>query len=83
MTWANKTINDIVNKYALINNEKLVGQVVPVLIEGKSEKKEGLYSGYTDTMKLTNVKCDKEDIGKIINVKITEAKTWSLNGEKE
>ena len=76
-------LNDIVNKYALINNEKLVGQVVPVLIEGKSEKKEGLYSGYTDTMKLTNVKCDKEDIGKIINVKITEAKTWSLNGEKE
>ena len=31
----------------------------------------------------SNVKCDKEDIGKIINVKITEAKTWRLNGEKE
>ena len=46
-------------------------------------KGNGLYAGYTDTMKLTNVKCDKEDIGKIINVKITEAKTWSLNGEKE
>lgn len=76
-------LNEIVNKYALINNEKLVGQVVPVLIEGESQKGNGLYAGYTDTMKLTNVKCDKEDIGKIINVKITEAKTWSLNGEKE
>jgi len=76
-------LNEIVNKYALINNEKLVGQVVPVLIEGESQKGNGLYAGYTDTMKLTNVKCDKEDIGKIINVKITESKTWSLNGEKE
>ena len=36
--------------------------------------------GYTDTMKLVNVKCSKEYIGKIVNVKITEAKTWSLDG---
>ncbi len=77
-----KKLNDLVNKYALINNEKLVGKVLPVLIEGTSQKGNNLYAGYTDTMKLVNVKCDKEDIGKIINVKINEAKTWSLNGEK-
>ena len=53
-----------------------------MLIEGPSQKGEGLYAGYTDTMKLVNVKCDEKDIGKIINVKITEAKTWSLNGTK-
>ena len=56
--------------------------LVPVLIEGPSDKNDELYSGYTDTMKLVNVKCDKEDIGSIINVKITDAKTWSLDGEK-
>ena len=33
-------------------------------------------------MKLVNVKCNKEDVGTIINVKITDAKTWSLDGEK-
>lgn len=77
-----KRLNDLVNKYALINNEKLVGTIVPVLIEGESQKGNNLYAGYTDTMKLVNVKCDKEDIGNIINVKITDAKTWSLNGEK-
>ena len=33
-------------------------------------------------MKLVNVKCDEKDIGNIIDVKITEAKSWSLNGEK-
>ena len=75
-------LNEVVNKYALINTKKLEGKIVPVLIEGKSEKGNDLYAGYTDTMKLVNVKCDENDIGNIINVKITEAKTWSLNGEK-
>ena len=75
-------LNELANKYYKENNEKLVGKIVPVLIENVSEKNEELCAGYTDTMKLVNVKCSKEDIGKIINVKITEAKTWSLNGEK-
>ena len=74
-------LNDLINKYALINNEKLVGSVVPVLIEGVSEKDDSLVSGYTDTMKLVNVKADKNCIGTIINVRITDAKTWSLDGE--
>ena len=64
------------------SNNKLLDKVVPVLIEGPSTKGDNIYSGYTDTMKLVNVKCDKEDLGKIINVKITDAKSWSLNGEK-
>ena len=74
------TLNKLVNKYYKENNEKLLNTVVPVLIEGVSEKNEDLCSGYTDTMKLVNVKCSKDYIGKIINVKITEAKTWSLDG---
>ena len=40
-----------------------------------------MLAGYTDTMKLVNVKADKKYLGKIVNVKITEAKTWSLDGE--
>ena len=75
-------LNELVNKYSNESNNKLLNQVVPVLIEGASIKGDNLYSGYTDTMKLVNVKCDKDDLGKIINVKITEAKSWSLNGEK-
>ena len=59
----------------------MVGQVVPVLIEGESQKDNSMVAGYTDTMKLVNVKADKSSIGKIINVKITDAKTWSLDGE--
>ncbi|MBR4830264.1 MAG: tRNA (N6-isopentenyl adenosine(37)-C2)-methylthiotransferase MiaB [Bacilli bacterium] len=75
-------LNKLVNKYYKENNEKLLGKVVPVLIEGPSDKNSNLYSGYTDTMKLVNVECEPSDIGTIINVEITEAKTWSLDGKK-
>ena len=74
-------LNELVNKYYKENNEKLLNTIVPVLIEGTSEKNSDMYFGYTDTMKLVNVKCSKDYLGKIINVKITEAKTWSLDGE--
>ena len=73
-------LNELINKYYKESNEKVVNTVVPVLIEGVSEKNEEMCAGYTDTMKLVNVKCSKEYIGKIVNVKITEAKTWSLDG---
>ena len=75
-------LNNFINEYSNKSNKKLEGKIVKVLIEGKSEKGDNIYSGYTDTMKLVNVKCEKEDVGNIIDVKITEAKSWSLNGEK-
>ena len=74
-------LNELINEYYKESNEKMINKVVPVLIEGISEKNEDMCAGYTDTMKLVNVKCSKDNIGKIINVKITEAKTWSLDGE--
>ncbi|MGN1268208.1 MAG: tRNA (N6-isopentenyl adenosine(37)-C2)-methylthiotransferase MiaB [Candidatus Aphodocola sp.] len=74
-------LNEIINKYAKEANDKLVGKVMPVLIENVSEKDPNMLAGYTDTMKLVNVKADKKYIGKIVNVKILEAKTWSLDGE--
>ncbi len=73
-------LNELVNKYALENNKKLEGKIVKVLVEGKSDK-EGFLMGYTETNKLVNLKANEMLIGKIINVKILEAKTWSLNGE--
>ena len=53
-----------------------------MLVEGKSLKKKEEYFGYTDTNKLVNIKNGNDDIvGKIVKVKITDAKTWSLDGE--
>ncbi len=74
-------LNEEINKYARNVNDKLIGKVMPVLLEGISEKDSSMLAGYTDTMKLVNVKADKKYIGKIVNVKITDSKTWSLDGE--
>lgn len=72
-------LNKVVNKYARENNEKYLNEVVPVLIEGYSDKGNKLM-GYTDTMKLVNVKADPSYIGKIADIYITEVKTWSMEG---
>jgi len=73
-------LNEIVNKYANLANQKYLNKTVKVLIEGKSEK-DDMLMGYTDTMKLVNVKANKDNIGKIVDVKITDIKTWSLDGQ--
>ncbi len=73
-------LNTVVNKYFLENNKKLVGQVFPVLVEGISSKKNELF-GYTDTFKLINFEGDSSLVGEIVNVKVVDAKTWSLDGE--
>lgn len=74
-------LNEVVNKYSKENNLKYLDKIVPVLLENVSEKNAEYLSGYTDTMKLVNVKAPKEYLGKIVNVKITDVKTWSLDGE--
>ena len=74
-------LNEIVNSYSLMNNKKYLNKEVKVLVEGISEKNKDKVYGYTETMKLVNIVGSKELIGKIINVKITEAKSFSLDGE--
>ena len=74
-------LNEIVNSYSLMNNKKYLNKEVKVLVEGSSEKNKDKVYGYTETMKLVNIVGSKELIGKIINVKITEAKSFSLDGE--
>lgn len=73
-------LNELVNQYSLENNQKLLNKTVPVLIQGISEKGPDKVYGYTDTMKLVNVVGSKDLIGKIVNVMITDAKSFSLDG---
>ena len=76
-------LNEKINSYSKMHNERLVGKVVPVLLLGPSEKDKDFLYGYTDTMKLVNVKAPASDIGKIIDVLITDAKSFSLVGQKK
>ncbi len=73
-------LNDVVNKYFLENNKKLEGKTLKVLVEGVSEKKD-MYYGYSETNKLINFVGEGVKPGDIVDVKITAAKTWSLDGE--
>ena len=73
-------LNEIINKYSLEANQKYLNKVVKVLIEGPSEKDSNKVFGYTDTMKLVNVENAKDKIGQIVDVLITDAKSFSLDG---
>ena len=73
-------LNELINKYALENNKKMLNKTVKVLVEGPSDKNDMLM-GYTDTNKLVNLKGPNDIIGQIVDVKITNIKTWSLDGE--
>ena len=73
-------LNEVVNRYFLENNKKLEGTTLKVLVEGISEKKD-MYYGYSETNKLINFTSKKKLIpGDIVDVEITSAKTWSLDG---
>ena len=74
-------LNELVNKYSLEANKKYVGKTVKVLIEGLSDKDKTKTFGYTDTMKLVNVVGANNMIGQIVDVVITDAKSFSLDGE--
>ena len=78
-----RRLNERINFYSKESNQRLVGQVVPVLVLGESEKDSTKVYGYTDTMKLVNVEAGKDTIGQIIDVLITDAKSFSLDGVLE
>ena len=74
-------LNKLVNGYSLESNKKYVDKVVKVLVTGPSDRGNDKVCGYTETMKLVNITGPKDLIGKIVDVKITEAKSFSLDGE--
>ena len=73
-------LNEFINKYSLESNKRMVNNIYPVLVEGLSNK-DGMIFGYTETNKLVNFKGNIDLIGKIVNVKILDAKSFSLDGE--
>lgn len=74
-------LNELVNELSAKKNALYEGKVVEVLVEGESKKNSNILTGRTRTNRLVNFKGPKEAIGELVNVKITQAKTWSLDGE--
>ncbi|NMW84134.1 tRNA (N6-isopentenyl adenosine(37)-C2)-methylthiotransferase MiaB [Peptoniphilus sp. AGMB00490] len=63
-------------------NKAFIGRDVDVLVEDFSKKDDTYVSGRTDEFKLINFKGNKEDIGKILKVRVKDANSFSLVGEK-
>lgn len=76
-------LNEIINSDSLMHNKEYIDKTEEILVLGPSEKGQDKVYGYTKTMKLVNVDGAKNDIGKLIPVLITDAKSFSLDGKKE
>ena len=72
---------DVQNEISLKKNQAYVGRICCVLVDGESKTDKNTLSARTDTGKIVNFPGDPALKGKYINVEITEAKTWSLNGK--
>ena len=67
----------------LKSNKKYLGREMEVLIENFEVRKNGdkVITGRTRNNKIVHIPCDKDLTGEFVNVKITNARTWYLNGE--
>lgn len=74
-------LNELVREISFEKNRALEGKTVEVLVEGESKKDSNVLSGHTRTNKVVNFLGPKSLIGQLVDVKITKARPWSLNGE--
>lgn len=74
-------LNELQNRISREKNETLKDKIVEVLVEGESKTNQEILSGRTRSNKLVNFKGDPSLIGHFVDIKITEPKTWSLEGE--
>lgn len=72
---------ELQNGISLENNKALRGRELEVLVEGNSRNDEKLLTGKTTTAKTVIFPGRQELVGHLVNVRITEAQTWSLMGE--
>lgn len=72
---------ETVNRCAADRNARFVGQITPVLVEGISKSDEGCVTGRNPQNKIVNFPGDASLTGTIVNVKISEAGTFSLVGK--
>lgn len=72
-----------VNRCSAKKNSEYLGRIVTVLVDGPSKNDTGAWSGRTDTFKLVNFTSEEPlTEGQMVSVRITETKTFSLDGEK-
>ncbi len=78
-------INAIISELAETQAQRYLGKTEQVLVEGISQRNPRRLSGRVFNNKTINIECDpshhEKYIGKIREVKVTQAKAWALRGE--
>ncbi len=76
-----RELNKIQHGISKEENLKLEGKVLELLVEGPSKNDKLMQTGRTRTNKLVHFPGEPGLTGKLVNVKIEEAKTWNLIGK--
>jgi tRNA-2-methylthio-N6-dimethylallyladenosine synthase len=76
-----KELVEFQNLISLEQNKKMIGLKLEVLVEGFSNKKDGQLKGRLENNTVVNFNGDKGLIGKLVPVKIKDAKSFYLSGE--
>ena len=62
-------------------NKTYIGKTVEVLLESESKNNPEVLTGRTDDYKLVHVKANKDMIGEIVKVKVTDNTSFTISGE--
>ena len=77
-----RRLNEKNMECCLRSNQIFIGRELEVLIENfENHKGKNVITGRTRNNKIVHIPCDKDLTGEFVNVKITGAKTWYINGE--
>lgn len=72
---------EVINESSLEKNRAYVGRTVEVLVDGPSKTDPAMKSGRTPGFKLVDFRGDAA-AGDLVQVRVTEARTFSLKGEQ-
>ena len=74
-------LQETINELSKNKSKKMVGKEVEILVESMSSKYNNMVTGRTKNNKMINIPGNKDLIGKILDIKITELNNKSLKGE--
>lgn len=75
-----RILNEKLTGYAKENNEAYAGRTVKVLCDGPSKNDSSVFAGYSEENKLVNFTGTGVSEGDIVSVKITDIKSYTLDG---
>lgn len=74
-------LSDLEKRLARVRNQRLVGRVLEVLVEGPSKRDRSRWTGRTRSNRLVHFKAPSGLAGALVQVRVTSAGNTSLEGE--